>query len=224
MPNPAILAAQARKNMVDSQIHTAGVISEEVLHAFRTVPRELFVPEHLRGVAYIDEDLPLGDGRYLMEPAVLARMIQAAEVKPGDVVLNIGDDTGYSSAILSMLAGTVITVEAQPGLLEGARVCWAEFSYCNVAVINGDLTEGCVEHAPYSLIFMKGAVAEIPDIFLAQLSLHGRLLAILRPAGAKIGTAVIIERIGDGKYSTRKLFDAATPYIPGFEPRTEFAF
>lgn len=224
MPNPAVLAAQARKNMVDSQIHTAGVISEPVLEAFRTVPREVFVPEHLRGLAYVDEDLPLGDGRYLMEPSVLARLIQAADVRHDDVVLNVGDDTGYSSAILSLLAGTVITVEARPDLLDVARVCWADFSCCNVAVIDGDMTEGCPEHAPYSLIFMKGAIAEIPDIFLAQLTLHGRLLAILRPAGAKIGTAVIIERVGDGKYSTRKLFDAATPYIPGFEPRTEFAF
>ncbi len=224
MINPAVLAAQARKNMVDSQIHTAGVISEPLLEAFRTVPREMFVPEQLRGVAYIDEDLPLGDGRYLMEPSVLARMLQAADLRPQDVVLNIGDDTGYSSAVLSLLVETVITVESQAALLDPARRCWAEFSYCNIAVIDGDLTEGCPEHAPYSLIFMKGAVAEIPDIFLAQLSLHGRLVAILRPAGAKIGTAVIVERVGEGKYSTRKLFDAATPYIPGFEPRPEFSF
>lgn len=225
MPNQAAIAAEARKNMVDSQIHTAGVIDYAVLEAFRTVPREMFAPEHLRGVAYVDEDLALGDGYYLMEPAVLARMVEAAGVRPDDIVLNIGDVTGYSSAILSMLAGTVITVEARPGLLDSARRIWAECSYCNVAVIHGeDLTEGCPEHAPYSLIFMKGAVAEIPDVLLAQLSLHGRLIAVLRPANARMGVAVLVERIGEGKYATRKLFDAATHYIPGFAPRTEFSF
>lgn len=224
MPNPAALAAQARKNMVDSQIHTAGVISAPLLEAFRLVPREAFVPGNLRGVAYIDEDLPLGDGCFLMEPAVLARLIQAVEVSPEDVVLNIGDHTGYSSAIFSALVKTVITIENRPGMLDDARRCWADYSFCNIAVINGDLTEGCPEHAPYSLIFMQGAVAEVPDILLAQLSLRGRLITILRPAGSRVGTAVMIERIGDGKYSTLKLFDTGTPYIPGFEPRIEFAF
>lgn len=217
--------AAARRNMVDSQIHTNGVISEPVLEAFRTVPRELFVPDALRGMAYVDEDLPLGDGRFLMEPALLARMITAADVRAEDIVLNLGDLTGYSSAILSLLASTVVTLEPRAGLLDSARRVWADDgSYCNIAVIHGDLAEGCPEHAPYSLILMNGAVAEVPGILLAQLSLHGRLIAVHQPAGARIGTATLIERIGDEKYATRKLFNGATPYIHGFEPRPEFVF
>ncbi|HEY8189563.1 MAG TPA: protein-L-isoaspartate O-methyltransferase, partial [Micavibrio sp.] len=222
MPNLSARMTAARTNMVDSQIHTAGVISAPVLDAFRSVPREMFVPESLQGVAYADEDLNLGHGCFLMEPVVLARMIHEADIKVGDIVLNIGDSTGYASSILSVLASTVVTVETKPGMLDHARRVWAENGYCNIAMLSGDLTEGCPEHAPYSLIFMNGSVSEIPDIFLAQLSLRGRLVAVWKPAGAKIGTAVMIERIGDGKYATRKLFDAATPYIIGFEPRSEF--
>lgn len=210
--------------MVDSQIHTNGVVSTPVLDAFRTVPRELFVPPAMRGMAYVDEDLPLGDGRYLMDPSLLARMVSAADVRSEDIVLNIGDATGYSSAILSFLATTVVTLEGRPGMLDAARQVWADGSYCNIAILNGDYTEGCPEHAPYSLILMNGAVAEIPDILLAQLTLRGRLITVHQPAGAKIGTVVLTERIGDGKYATRKLFNASTPYIPGFQPRPEFVF
>lgn len=224
MPNPAAIATQARKNMVDSQIHTAGVLSRPLLDAFMTIPREMFVPEHLRGIAYVDEDLPLGDGRFLMEPSVLARMLEAAQVQSDDVVLNVGDNTGYSSAILSCLATTVITVEDSPGELDSARQVWGECSKCNIAVITGDILEGCPEHAPYSLIFMKGSVAEVPELMLAQLSLHGRLVTILKPRANGVGTAVVVERVGEGQYSTRKLFDANTPYIRGFAPRTEFSF
>lgn len=214
----------ARTAMVQSQIQTLGVISEPVLEAFLTVPRERFVPGELCAVAYIDEDIILPDGRVMMEPAVIARMIEAVGVAPEDVVLNIGDDTGYSSAILSMLATTVITVETRDGMLDPARQVWADCSYCNVATIGGDLREGCPEHAPYSLIFFNGSVADIPDIFPAQLSLGGRLIAVARPGGHVMGTATIIARVGEGQYATRKLFDAATPYVHGFEPQPEFVF
>jgi protein-L-isoaspartate(D-aspartate) O-methyltransferase len=106
MPN----YAAARINMVDSQIHPSGVVSAPVLDAFRTVPREMFVPEDLRGRVYADEDLMLGNGQFLMDPAVLARMIEAANVQPQDVILNIGDSTGYSSAILAELAKPLLPI------------------------------------------------------------------------------------------------------------------
>ena len=186
--------AAARTNMVDSQIHTAGVISDPVLEAFRSVPREMFVAEELRGLVYADEDLPLGQGHFLMEPATLARMIETVEVKEGDRVLNIGDSTGYSTAILSRLATTVMT-------LDQAK-----------------------DNDVFSLIFMNGAVAEIPQTLLEHLSLRGRLITIVKPAGVRVGTVTLIERIGDGHYSTRKFFEAGTPYIPGFEPQPGFTF
>jgi len=190
MPN----YAAARINMVDSQINTAGVITGPVLDAFRKVPRENFVPEHLRGQVYADEDLPLGKGQFLMDPSVLARMIEAVEIRPDDVALSIGDPTGYSAAILSELCRSVMTHDDVAGQ-----------SSC-------------------SLILMNGAVHEIPQNLLACLALNGRLIAVLKPDGQKIGTAVMVQRTGENQYSTRKLFDAATPYIPGYEPRPAFVF
>lgn len=190
MPN----YAAARINMVDSQIHTSGVVSAPVLEAFRSIPREMFVPEHLRGRVYADEDLPLGKGQFLMDPAVLARMIEAVEIQPQDVVLNIGDSTGYSSAVLAELAKTVMTHDNVAGQ-----------SSC-------------------SLIVMNGAVAEIPQNLLACLTPNGRLVAVLKPAGNKMGVAVVVRRTGEAQYSTRPVFDAATPYIPGYEPGPAFKF
>lgn len=180
--------------MVDSQIHTAGVVSAPVLEAFRAVPREAFLPENLRGRAYIDEDLPLGGGHFLMEPAILARMIEAAQINPDDIVLNIGDSTGYSSAILAELAKTVMTHDSVAG------------------------------KASCSLIIMNGAVHEIPKNLLSCLTLNGRLLTVLRPEGKTVGTAVMLQRTGEEQYSTRHLFDAATPYIPGYEAKPSFVF
>ncbi len=186
--------AAARINMVDSQIHTSGVISAPVLDAFRGVPREMFVPENLRGRVYADEDLPLGNGYFLMDPAVLARMIEALEIQHSDVILNIGDSTGYSSAILAELAGTVMTHDNVAG------------------------------QASCSLVVMNGAVAEIPKNLLSCLAIDGRLIAVLKPAGKKMGAVVLVQRVGDSQYSTRTLFDAATPYIPGYEPQDHFVF
>lgn len=186
--------AVARINMVDSQIYPAGVVSAPVLNAFRTVPREKFVPENLRGRVYADEDLPLGDGMFLMEPSILARMIEAADIQSDDVVLNIGDPTGYSSAVLSELARLVMTHDNVAG------------------------------QASCSLIIMSGAVHEIPQNLLSCLTENGRLLAVLKPAGARAGTVVIVQRLGEGQHAMRKLFDAATPYIPGYEPKPAFVF
>lgn len=193
--------AVARTNMVDSQIHTAGVVSVPVLEAFRTIPREAFVPENLRGRVYADEDLPLGGGAFLMEPSILARMIEAAEVCADDVVLSIGDPTGYAAAILGELAKLVMTHDNVAG------------------------------QASCSLIIMNGAVHEIPENLLCCLTENGRLLTVLKEKNAMTGSAVIVRRLGARhdasgqiRYSTRKLFDAATPYIAGYAPEPSFVF
>jgi protein-L-isoaspartate(D-aspartate) O-methyltransferase len=184
----------ARTNMVDSQIHTAGVVSSPLLEAFRTVPRELFVPEGLRGLVYVDEDLPLGQGYFLMEPAVLARMLEAADIKGHDHILNVGDATGYSTAILSMIAKTVTTPDK------------------------------VLQNETFSLIVLNGSVPEMPPVLLDHLAMQGRIVGIIKPPGLRMGTVTIMERIGDKHYSTRKLFEAGTPYIPGFEPESVFTF
>lgn len=220
-------AEQARKNLVECQLMTTGVTSAPVLAAYEAIPREMFVPPGLQGAAYLDEDLPLGDGTFLMEPSLQARLFQSAEVGNTDIVLNIGDAGGYSSALLSTMAMTVVALEGRAGQLDRARRAWTDLSCCNIAVIGGSPCAGCPEHAPYSLIVLNGAVAEIPQCILDQLAPGGRLAAVLNRGGLgrpSMGQAVLVKRLGSGSYDHRILFDAATPFIPGFEPRPAFVF
>lgn len=215
---------QARTNMVDCQIHTSGVVSEAVLAAFETVPRELFVPKNLQKVAYTDEDISMGEGRFLLEPAVHAKMVQAAALKPTDVVLDIGCGTGYSAAILSSMATTVVAVEECQKWLGAAEKVWQDLGVCNVVSFNGKLTKGSPEHAPFDAIFINGAVSEIPENIVAQLAPDGRLVTVIKAPGETMGRAVIVQSLGAGQFSSYNLFSAGSPYLPGFAPKPAFTF
>ena len=199
-------------------------MDEAILRAFETVPREKFAMPGQEGISYCDEDLPLGGGRCLMEPLTHARLIQAVRPKREDVALDIGGATGYSAAILSQLVTTVVAVECNPEFYKRAENLWRQQEVCNVAGFEGPLDRGCPEHAPYSLIFLNGAVATLPDDLLSQLSLGGRLVAVICRPGSRVGQATLIERISQDDFSSRPLFDASVAYLPGFEPRQEFVF
>jgi len=218
MPNQAA----ARRNMVESQLRTNRVTDEALLAAMEDIPRERFVPPQLGGVAYVDEDLPLGGGRYLMEPMVLARLLQEAGVRPGDVVLDVGCATGYSSAVAARLAATVIALESDSALAKKAGETFAALKIDNVAVVEGDLRAGYPRHAPYDVILFQGAVGEIPASIAAQLGEGGRLLAVVAPPD-RTGRATLALKAG-GVVSSRELFDAATPSLPGFELAPGFRF
>lgn len=213
-----------RQNMVDCQIHTMGVVDEAILNAYRTVPRERFVLPGQEGIAYCDEDLPLGGGRFLMEPLVHARMVQAVKPRPDDVVLDIGTGTGYSAAIFSSLVTTVVATESHAALLKQAEKTWADLSCCNIAAFEGAADRGAPDHAPYSLVFLGGATAFIPERVLDQVAVGGRLIAVLTEEGSNVGKATLVERTSADHFSSRTLFDAATPYLPGLEPRKQFVF
>lgn len=214
----------ARINMVDSQIHTMGVVSEAILNAFRIVPREAFVPDDRKAIAYCDEDMPVAKGRCLMEPVTHARLIQAVNPLPEDTALDVGCATGYSSAILSRLVGRVVAVESDAGLLGQAQAAWGSLGQTNIIAQQNNFAEGCSNHAPYSLIFVGGSVACVPDALLAQLAPHGRLVAVVRCRDERIGRAMLYVKTASGDISERVLFDAAVPYLPGHEPRNEFVF
>lgn len=216
--------AAARTNMVDSQIHTMGVVSEAVLDAFRTVPREKYVPEGRQSIAYNDEDLPVGAGRCLMEPVSHARLLQAALPVKSDIVLDVGCATGYSAAILSALCDKVVALEHDAGLLAFAEKGWAGAGLSNIQARQGAFAEGYASGAPYSLIVLNGAVSHIPDALVEQLAPEGRLVGVVRTAEDRIGRAVLVSRNAQGVISSRTLFDAAVPYLPGLEPRTQFVF
>lgn len=214
----------ARNAMVDSQIHTMGVVSEDILNAYRAVRREEFVPENRRGVAYNDEDMPIARGRSLMEPVTHARLVQAALPLASDTVLDVGGATGYSAAIFSGLTARVVAVDTDAALLAAAEAAWKKLGCNNVIPHQGPFAEGGAAHAPYSLVFINGSVAEIPGALIEQMAPGGRLLGVIRKENERIGRAVLVTKSSTGLVSERILFDAAVPYLPGHEPRNGFVF
>lgn len=214
--------AAARLNMVESQIRTNKVTDQRVITAFETVPRELFVGEARRGIAYVDEDLEVAPGRYLMEPMVLARLLQAANFRPGDIALDIGCATGYSTAILAQLAETVVGVESDRELREEANRTLNALDVDNAVVVEGALDTGYQKQAPYDVIVFQGGVSAVPDVIKRQLSEGGRLVAVVCDEGG-IGRATLVQRQIES-FSTRILFDASTPLLPGFAREAGFVF
>ena len=214
--------AAARWNMVESQLRTNKVTDLRVLDAFETVPRELFVPEPLRGIAYVDEDVALGSGRFVMEPRVLARLLQAAQPGPEDMALDLGCGSGYATAILSRLVATVVALEADAALAEAANRTLDKLEIDNAVVVEGRLAEGYPKQAPYNVILLGGAVAEIPAAIADQLAEDGRLVAVVS-AGPGLGRATLMRRDG-GVISSRVLYDASLPVLPGFEAAPGFVF
>ena len=159
--------AAARRMMVDCQVRTADVTNPDLIEAMLAVPRELFVPSALAGRAYLDADIPIGDGRALLKPMVLAKLIQAAQLSPDDRVLDVGCGTGYSSAILSRLAGTVVALEQDASLAALAKQALAatdgNTGASNVSVVTGPLTAGWPASGPYDFVLLNGASQIIPD-------------------------------------------------------------
>ncbi len=218
MPDYAV----ARRNMVDSQLRTNRVTEPSVIAAMEELPREQFVPLDLAGVAYLDEDLPIGHGRYLVEPMVLARMLQEAQIRPTDVVLDIGCATGYSTAVAARLADTVFGLESDAGLARRASETLAQLEIDNAVVVEAPLAQGYPPHAPYDVILIEGAVPEVPAAIAGQLAEGGRLVAVVAGTG-RVGRCVLAARCG-GVVSYRELFDAATRSLPGIAGRTGFRF
>ncbi|MDP6426461.1 MAG: protein-L-isoaspartate O-methyltransferase [Rhodospirillales bacterium] len=214
--------AAARRNMVASQIRTNRVTDGRIISALGEIPREVFVAEEKAGIAYVDEALALGGGRYLMEPMAFALLLQAADIGGDDVVLDIGCATGYSSAVLAHLAGTVVALEEDAAFAARATELLAELKIDNVAVMEGPLTGGYGNQAPYNAIVFSGAVAEVPGAITGQLADGGRLVCI--EAGENgIGRGIVVGKYGES-VSRRHVFDAGSPILPGFERHPAFSF
>lgn len=213
--------AAARHNMVVSQVRTSDVTDIRIQKAMDEVPRELFVPEPLRPVAYASEALPLGAGRALMEPRSFAKLLHAADVTERDVVLVIGAGTGYGTAILAQLAEAVVALEEDEFLAAEASDNLSKLSVDNAAVISGPLVQGCPDQGPFDVIFMDGGVEFVPRALLEQVKEGGRLATIMLEGN--VGKGRIFTRLG-GVVSARTIFDGGAPLLPGFARAREFAF
>ncbi len=213
--------ARARANMVANQLRPNRIQDPRLLEAMGEVPRELFLPKHLRGVAYHDEDIDLGNGRRLIEPLALAKMLEAARVRSEDAVLVIGCDTGYSAAVLSRLAGTVFLLIEEEGGAESIEKLMLELGCENVLLQPGDPRRGLPQLAPFDLVLIAGGVREVPRALIDQLADGGRLVTVLIDGAA--GKVAVFERFGDavGKLTP---FDAWVPPLPALLPEPGFTF
>ena len=209
--------------MVECQLRPNKVTNWRLIDAMDDVPRERFVPKQLAGVAYIDEDLMVAPGRYLMEPRVLARLLQAATITEQDVALDVGCGTGYSSAVLGRLAGTVVGLEPDDALAAQASQTLSAVGADNVIVVTGSVAEGYSRQGPYDVILLNGSIPFMPSSLIDQLAEGGRIIAVVRGAGEVVGRATLWVRIR-GEISHRVLFDAAVPPLPGIETKPAFEF
>ena len=215
----------ARQKMVDGQVRTSDVTDSRILDAMLEVPREAFVPDDKQALAYLDLDLDVsvadGPKRYLIKPAVTAKLLQAAEIKHTDKVLVVGAATGYAAVLAARLAGQVTATESDPWLAENAGTVLRQLGCAGVAVRNAPVTEGDPTGAPYDVIFLNGATEIMPQRLLGQLKDGGRLVGVF--ATSQPARATLVTR-SHGDFGNRTLFDAAAPVLPGLERLPAFVF
>jgi protein-L-isoaspartate(D-aspartate) O-methyltransferase len=209
----------ARFNMVDAQIKSANVTDQRVLAAMNAVPRERFVPSAATALAYADVPVQIAPGRYLLDPRSFAKALQLAGIGPEDRVLDVGCGTGYSSAVLARLAGDVIALEQDADFVRVASQLLANV-VGKVELVQGGLVEGVKGQAPYDVIFVNGAVEQIPEALLGQLAEGGRLVTFLKD-GQSRAWLFLKEK---GQVGRRPDFDADVPVLAGFRKAVGFVF
>ena len=216
--------AITRQKMVDGQLRTSDVTDRRILDAMLSLPREIFVPEDRRALAYLDLDLdigPTGSKRFLIKPMTTARLLQAAEIKPTDKVLIAGCATGYMAALAVRLAAEVVATESDSALAARGNDILPKLVQQIVTIQTVETTAGWPAEAPFNVIVLNGATEITPEGLYQQLAESGRLVGVF--ASERPSRAVLVTR-SHGDFGHRTLFDVAAPILPGLERRAEFVF
>jgi protein-L-isoaspartate(D-aspartate) O-methyltransferase len=214
---------KARFNMIEQQIRPWNVLNLGVLELLTIVHREDFVPAALRAQAFVDTELPLGNGRRMLAPRVEARMLQELKLTRQDRVLEIGAATGHLAALMAHQAEQVFAVEPDAGLADAAKANLRKAGVQNVRVLQQGGASGLAAEAPFDAIVLSGSVAEVPAGLLAQLRVGtGRLIAIV--GDDPVMQARLITRVGPDDYRSLTLFETSAARLPGFAELPSFAF
>jgi protein-L-isoaspartate(D-aspartate) O-methyltransferase len=210
-----------RHNMVESQVRPSDVVDRRLLKAMTDVPRELYVPEDRRAVAYMDEAIPLGAGRVLLAPRTFAKLVALADLPDDATVLDVGAGLGYSTAVLCRFVKSVTTLEVADHFARAAEATFKAQGMTNATVVTGPLALGHATRAPYDAILINGALNDPSPGLLDQLKDGGKLIAV-RGAGAH-AKACVWHRAGSN-VTMREAFDMSAPLLPGFEAKPQFVF
>ena len=214
----------ARQAMVESQLMPNGISDEQILKAFSEIPREPFLPEGYQYTCYKDEDIILPNKRSIIAPLTLAKLIKSSSIGKDDVVLCIGDVSGYSSAVIAQLASTVIRVESDPAAIAFSEEVFQTLDIMNIVSIEGRLSEGDKQHAPFDRIILCGASAETPQHLIRQTSEEGALIYVQKESSLSVGNIVKIINNPTKNHSFIKGENVQAPYCLGYEPQKEFVF
>ncbi|MEJ6389414.1 protein-L-isoaspartate O-methyltransferase family protein [Gymnodinialimonas ulvae] len=212
---------QRRVTMVDTQVRPSDVTKFPILDAMLRVPREAYVPDAKRDIAYADTPVDLGGARQLLDARAIAKLLEALTPAPTDLVLEIGASTGYTTALLASMAEAVVAVEEDEDLARDAEAALAEQGVDNAALVTGPLSDGSPKHGPFDMIMIFGGVQDVPVTLLDQLKDGGHIAAIFMDGA--LGEARVGVKTG-GQVSWRMVFNATAPVLPGFENAPSFAF
>lgn len=213
--------AIARRHMVDSQVRPDNVTDARLIAAMAATPRERFVPSDKQAVAYSELELKVSDGRCMLSPRDFAKLVDAADIKPDDAVLDVACGLGYSTAVLARLAETVVALESDQALAEAAEKELSEVGADNTVVLTGDVVAGSPDQGPFNVIVVEGALETEPSALKSQLADGGRLVYVAR-RGA-VGEAVVVLRTGD-HFGERVVFNSSAAVLPEFRGEKEFVF
>ena len=209
------------KNMVEGQIKPLGNISDQVLNAFISMPRDLFVPAELKNLSYLEKNIDLANDRFLLKASLIAKIISIADFNSNDTVLIIGSSTGYSSAILSNIAETVISIEEDEGLVNFSESVVLNKEIDNVVFLKKELNKGCPEHGPFNKILIEGSIESVPDHLFQQLDENGKMIAMI--VNGDLSEVREFNKVGDN-IGSKFLFSCEAPKLNAFNKTDSFNF